>query len=272
MQVLKMTEAFVRCTNCMNLPSARLKNGSSPLLDPWCPPRGWAGTTRTGRRTVFVLALNPGAPMDGERDLWSKWGMTAGKSSSAATQKLLTHCTSNYMAPSRGRDTVFHRKSVGLARAALWLFGAQDFDDPSWIDQCWFTDIYKCSTKSERGPNIPAGALAACRQHLDAELEMFSPRVILTLGSRAMRAMQGAPTQIPTVAFRFPSGGGLAALSSPALNAQFKAIADIAERPWTPELEGEFDSYRKKLQASLFGGSSDTIVATRAEAALNQRV
>ncbi len=180
-----MTEAFVQCTNCANLPSTRLKDGTSPLLHPWCPPRGWAGTERKGVRTVFVLTLNPGAPMAGERALWSQWGLTAGKSSRADAQKLLTHCTSNYVAPTRSRDTVFHRKSVGLARAALWLFGAHDFDDPSWIDHCWFTDIYKCSTKSERGPNIPAGALAACRPHLDAELAMFRPRVILTLNHRA---------------------------------------------------------------------------------------
>jgi len=63
--------------------------------------------------------------------------------------------------------------------------------------------------------------------------------------------MQGAPTTAATVAFRFPSGG-LAALSNPSLTVQFKAIADIAGRRWTPELEGEFDSYRKKLEASLF--------------------
>jgi hypothetical protein len=201
----------------------------------------------------MVVALNPGAPMPDERALYDREGFTAGSCTPKQAAVLLERCTSNYLDPwaqDRG-DTVFHRKSIGLVKASLWLFGLRNIDDPAWIDRCWFTDAFKCSTESERGPNIPAGAMRACRQqHLMAEFEYFKPKVVVTLGGRAAAAV-GQLDDMPVVHFRFPSGG-LEPLGSDSLNDNFNIVALAAGFQFDAHSRGEFAAYREALQALLF--------------------
>jgi hypothetical protein len=200
----------------------------------------------------MVVAFNPGAPMPDERPMWSKAEFRAGACSPEQALLLLERCTANYVRPEEQdrRDSVFHRKSVGLVRAALWLFGLRDIEDASWTDRCWFTDVFKCSTRDERGPRIPSAAMSACRRHLTTELEYFQPKVVLTLGGRAAAAT-GELERVPVVRFRFPSGG-LAALTSESLTDKFDAIAAAAGVRLTEVARREFAGYREALRARLF--------------------
>jgi hypothetical protein len=200
----------------------------------------------------MVVAFNPGAPMPDERALYDREGFSAGSCTPEQATIILERCTSNYLRPEMQdkRDTVFHRKSVGLVRASLWLFGLRDIDDASWIDRCWFTDAFKCSTRDERRPKIPTKAMAACRRHLTAELAYFKPRVVLTLGGRAAAAVGGLEA-VPVVNFRFPSGG-LAALTSESLNDKFDIVAEAAGFRLNTRTRRDFMDYRERLQALLF--------------------
>lgn len=200
----------------------------------------------------MVVALNPGKPTQDERGLWEDWGLvTEGACSRAQAGQLLERCTRNYLEPEPGSDTVFHRKAVGLARAALWLFGRRDLDDESWLDEVWFTDAFKCSTIDERGPRIPARAMGACRRHLQAEIDHFEPRVVLTLGGRA-RAAVADLARLPTVVgFRFPSGG-LAAIDDGSLDEKLDEIAVAAGLRWGPVPREAFAAFRRELRSNLF--------------------
>jgi len=53
------------CTTCLDDPRTFCRDRATALLTPWCPPRGWAGSTRSGQRNIMVVTLNPGAPIDG---------------------------------------------------------------------------------------------------------------------------------------------------------------------------------------------------------------
>jgi uracil-DNA glycosylase len=49
------------------------------------------------------------------------------------------------------------------------------------IDRCWFTDAFKCSTRRESAPEITAAAFDACRPHLERELSIVKPRLVVAL-------------------------------------------------------------------------------------------
>jgi hypothetical protein len=253
MSVIELTKGFVSCSECLtNRATFRRRDRRSALLQPWAPPRGWAGTEDDGPRTIMVVTLNPGAPMPDERGSWSAWGLTEpGLCTDLQARDLLTRCTRNYLNPVAGSDTVFHRKSVGLVRAALWLFGRRDDEDGEWLRHVWFTDAFKCSTEAERGPKIPAAAMAACRTHLQEELRHFRPRVVLTLGTRARDATMELTALPPVIPFKFPSGG-LEAVSDAGLDARFDVVATVAGIEWSPRLRAEFREFRETLQGRLF--------------------
>ncbi|WP_437613537.1 uracil-DNA glycosylase family protein [Sorangium sp. So ce834] len=205
----------------------------------------------------MVVTLNPGAPMDGERDLYASWGLTVpGCVSENQAKLLMAHCTKQYVAPGRGADTVFHRKITTFARASLWVLGHRDaVSADGWIDNCWFTDIFKCSTRAESAPRIPKAAFAACRPHLEAELAAFAPRVLLAFGATAAREVASLRNQQHSPAIftlPFPVNAGLAAVTDTKHDALFHQIALLAGVGWTEQIHREFAAYRAALLARYF--------------------
>jgi len=254
---LALTARFARCTTCLTDPRTFRKDGATALLNPWCPPRGWAGTTRVGSRTLMAVTLNPGAPMTDERALYGEWGLTSpGHVTPLQAQNLLAHCTSQYVNPGEGQDTVFHRKVVTFARTTLWLFGKRDtIQSSTWIDDCWFTDLFKCSTRAESAPVIPSAALAACEAHFWEELDAFSPSVVLTFGKgadKAMARLSKSRQTPPHFAFAFPVNAGLPPVTSRAHDERFDEIAEAAQLVWSSELRAEFNSFREALHHRYF--------------------
>jgi uracil-DNA glycosylase len=57
------------------------------------------------------------------------------------------------------------------------------------------TNIVKCNPRDDRGNNrAPSAAeISACHRHLDAELRLLRPRVVVPLGALACRALLGRP-------------------------------------------------------------------------------
>src|SRR5215216_6289699 len=55
--------------------------------------------------------------------------------------------------------------------------------------EVYITNVVKCNPRDERGNNrAPAGAeIAACRSHMEAELRLLRPRVVVPLGALACR-------------------------------------------------------------------------------------
>lgn len=54
---------------------------------------------------------------------------------------------------------------------------------------CYICNVVKCRPPGNRDPQ--PGEVAACRRYLDAQLEWVAPRVIVTLGNFATRALLG---------------------------------------------------------------------------------
>ena len=59
----------------------------------------------------------------------------------------------------------------------------------------YITNVVKCNPRDERGNNrAPSAAeVAACRPHLEAELRLLRPRVVVPLGGLACRALLDRP-------------------------------------------------------------------------------
>jgi len=160
----------------------------------------------------MIVSLNPGAPQEREKELISRErlgpGCCAGSDAAhrAHAEAVLGNCTVSYRDPPPGRDYIFHRRSVALARAALRALAR---DDDDWFELTWFTDLYKCSTPDESSPKIRGGAIAACRPWLDDELLLFEPTVVLALGTVVQKELCGGADGIPAdpriVPFPHPS-------------------------------------------------------------------
>lgn len=183
-------------------------NGHSVLKPCWTPPRGWAGLAGSPH-DIALVALNPGAPLGGEVEHYRELALSETNISITCAQAaaLEAYCADQYLKPKRGSSWVFHRKSVALARALLWLMDGQDPQelDPSFLRRCWFTDVYKCSTRQESSPTITGAAFAACRPHLERELKIVKPKLIVALGIRAEKRLK--MTGVDFVCFRHPSNG-----------------------------------------------------------------
>jgi hypothetical protein len=200
---VKLTQEFMGCTTCFRgTPVA----GMLPL---W-PPRGWAGPAKVTSPSVLVVSLNPGHPLKvphhgegwDEEALLSRHGLLvsrtaaaaadrivlerAARVTTAAAEEVLALCRRSYLAPTRARDHLFHRRSVAYARALLWLLGVDD----EWANHCWFTDLVKCSTRQESGKPLPPKAISNCAVHLKRELVFVQPSVVAALGVAVERPIR----------------------------------------------------------------------------------
>lgn len=207
--IASATRDFVACTTCR---TKFFHAGKTLLTHRWLPPRGWAGSLVDGPRDIVMVALNPGALMRGELRVYRCAGLPAGAVSppSTVTQHeadvVTFNCTQAYFTSMRSRDHVFHRKSVAYARALLALALGRDPGIRGVRDRVWFTDAFKCSTRRESGPRISSAAFRACRTHLDREIEILKPRLIVALGQRVGRLLADV-YQSRLVTLRHPSNG-----------------------------------------------------------------
>jgi hypothetical protein len=150
--------------------------------------------------------------------------------------------------------TPFHRRSLKLARACLWLLGV---DPDSWRDAVWFTDLYKCSTFVESPPKIATGGFAACRPWLDAELQYFRPDVVLALGGKVADRMKRAEITGGPAVVKFdhpsPANPYWGRLTDTRHAPAFASIADLAASArgvvWTDERGRAFANFLSELEA-----------------------
>ncbi len=237
--LLALTQQIAACRRCRDDQTTFV--GGRSVLDPeWAPPRGWAGATGPDVDIVLV-ALNPGGPLMGELDHYASVGITEGIQDVSPDQAeaLATHCLDQYRAPRRGQNWLFHRKSVALARALLWLLDGRDPGVRPW-ERCWFTDVFKCSTRSESSPQIKDAAFDACWPFLKAELAAAKPKLVVALGGAARVRLQQAGVH-PLVSFRHPSNG------CPQLDATFHdASFKEAARQLRVEPPTDFRAARQK--------------------------
>lgn len=203
-QLLQFTQEVLSCRKCRT-DNRTFVDGRTVLEPCWAPPRGWAGL-EANRYDIAFVALNPGGPLDGEMDRYRDLALSEVNTSVSPTQAagVEEYCMRQYRNPRRGPSWVFHRKSVALARALLWLIDGQD-PGHSVLQRCWFTDVYKCSTRKESSPVITGAAFAACRTHLEKEITIVSPKLLVALGARAAKRL--AMTDFGFVRFRHPSNG-----------------------------------------------------------------
>ncbi len=246
--------SFVACTKCRDDPST-FRNNKTVLTPEWLPPRGWAGTLNMGPRDIVIVSLNPGAPMRGELAVYAQAGLPAGslhppKTVTSAQANVVTeHCTGVYFSNDRSRDHVFHKKSVGYARALLTLLDGRDPGTQAVRERCWFTDIFKCSTPEELAPTISNGAFVACRRHIDHEIELLSPKAIVALGGTAKRCLATQYGQ-RLVSFRHPSNG-CPRLDAEAHDKAFVQAAKLFNVSTDPR-SSAFRRMRQAIHASLF--------------------
>jgi hypothetical protein len=237
--VLQLTGEFMRCVRCRTDPSTFRSDGRSALTTCWYPPRGWAGTTESGRRPLMLVSLNPGRPITPEITAWQTQGITEAGCCKVESdghdqhaQMVLDRCTESYLKPAPGRDFEFHRRVVDFARSCLWIMGLP-VDD--WLRYCWFTDIFKCSTRSEGSPIIPAGAFNACEPHIKAEIEHFQPDLIVAFGSAAKCRLRKQPKVIgcphPSPNNNRPPSPWRH-IDDPSHDERFKEIARIVKKPF----------------------------------------
>lgn len=61
------------------------------------------------------------------------------------------------------------------------------------VEDAFITNLVRCNPRDERGRNRDprADEIDACRRHLDAEIEMVRPRIIVCLGAMAWRQLAG---------------------------------------------------------------------------------
>ncbi len=61
------------------------------------------------------------------------------------------------------------------------------------IENVFITNLVRCNPRDERGRNRDPRAeeIDNCRRHLDAEIEMVRPRIIVCLGAMAWRELAG---------------------------------------------------------------------------------
>ncbi len=61
------------------------------------------------------------------------------------------------------------------------------------IENVFITNLVRCNPRDERGRNRDplAGEIDNCRKHLDAEIAMVRPRIIVCLGAMAWRELAG---------------------------------------------------------------------------------
>lgn len=257
--MLELTKDFLTCRLCPD------DFGTGNGILPGLPPRGWAGAPEPGPRPIVVASLNPGHPIPGEIDVLRAVGLYPREEGSSVTDAAagaaLRFCTDFYDTRERSRDHIYARVVIGYIRATAWLLRRADpsvsFDPASspWQAFAWITDTFKCSTRNDSGPRIPASLMQECvRRHLSRELAACKARIVLALGNAASQAL--SVTGIPHVKIRHAANGA-PRLPSTALDASF---ADIAERLGLPSSVGasdEFREFRRRVYSRSFGRPAD---------------
>ncbi len=256
--LLTMTASFMACTRCRQTEEHR-----AVLTEDWQPPRGWAGSLSGGEaRALLFVSNNPGHPLDdgSEVAFWrddlgivdaSGHGPTRAITEEDAG-RMLAFCSRAYLEPGTSGDFTFHRKASGYARAGLWLLGL-DHSPRGWLDSCWFTDAFKCSTRVENGPPITPEMYATCRKHLEMEVQTLKPVAVVALGGKAYEQASQLRTGVPVLKFRHTSNG-CPQLHSRAHDESFKALAIAAGKDPDLAISTEFVAFRQSLQRELFPG------------------
>lgn len=251
------SRGFVACKACREDPEL-----ASVLTEEWLPPRGWAGTLKGGERDVMIVALNPGAPMAGECLVYKDAGLPVcgrvppPRISREQARVVTEHCADVYRSAgsgsARSRDHVFHKKSIGYARALLALMHGRDLGVEAVLEQCWFTDLLKCSTVRESAPQISARAFAECRRHLLSELEILRPKLIVALGGTVAGELAELPAPFAgrVVKFRHPSNG-CPSLVSASHTPAFALAAKALDQP-SRATSVWFERLRSSIQDELF--------------------
>lgn len=180
------------------------------LETPFNPPRGWACNDDRSQVKILVVSLNPGHPLPEEIERFKN------KQESVLDeddlQFLMDFATNVYKRYSSryGGSSVFHNKLRSYIQEALINCGIIDRHDTNdWFKYVWLTDIFKCSTVNESGPNISAYFMNHCIQrHLLKELNYFNPKAIIAMGTRAYKGLIKTKWASRTVYFRHPANGG----------------------------------------------------------------
>jgi hypothetical protein len=260
---VKLTQEFMGCTTCFR------GNPVAGMLPLW-PPRGWAGPAEVASPSVLVVSLNPGHPLKvprhgeewDEEALLSRYGLLVSQTaaaaernvlersarvSTAAAEDVLALCRRSYLAPTRARDHLFHRRSIAYARALLWLLGVDD----EWANHCWFTDLVKCSTRQESGKPLPPKAIANCAVHLKRELVFVQPSIVAALGVAVekplQRALEEGACNAPVVRLLHPSRWRK--LTTERQGKSFQKLQGLVRDPKSPA----FVEFLKALQRELTG-------------------
>jgi len=183
------------------------------LKTPFVPPRGWAGGLDPEKVHFIVVTLNPGHPMQEEILKFKRFspGQKLGQKEANYLYKFATDTFKNPDIRSDGRNTVFHRKMKEYIVEALVYCNLVSRREAycKWLDYVWLTDLFKCSTIIEAGPNIPKILRDHCRQHLIKEINYFNPKAIIAMHSKARDDLKRIPQiRKKVVYFRHPSNGG----------------------------------------------------------------
>jgi hypothetical protein len=204
--LVPLTAETVACRTCYTDPSTFI--GGKSVLGDWAPPRGWAGLPGTTTDLV-VVSLNPGTALPGELFEYASHGLIPETHSTGVNSEQIiavwAYGLRQFRSPRRGQNWVFHRKAVALAHSLLCLLDGHYVEKDSLWSRVWFTDVFKCSTGRESGPSISLPAERACRRHLERELSLLRPRLVVALGRRCSQALSRAG--LPHVSFRHPSRG-----------------------------------------------------------------
>jgi len=204
------------------------------LKEPFVPPRGWAGGTDKNKVKLVVVTLNPGHPMESEIKQFSKVSMSE-KLGQYEIDYLYNFATDTFTNPQirgNGRDTVFHSKMKNYMVEALVYCGLVDRKEAfnNWLDYVWLTDLFKCSTKSETGPNIPLNNRIRCQKYLLQEINYFNPKAIIAMHGKARDDLSKISIiKNKLVYFRHPSNGG-PTVNSPTFKQQLDKLKSIIDR------------------------------------------
>jgi uracil-DNA glycosylase family 4 len=121
---------------------------------------------------------------------------------------------------------------------------------------CFVANVLKCRPPDNRDPQ-PA-EIAACRGHLERQIELIEPRVVCTLGNFATKLLSGSPQGITRVrgvpqarelagrsVFLYPIDHPAAALRTPSLldqlRADFQALPKLLAET-RPSLGGDMEA------------------------------
>src|SRR5512133_2656496 len=101
-QLLQVTQEILSCRKCRTCADTFV-NGHSVLKPGWTPPRGWVGLGGSPH-DIALVALNPGAPLDGEMEHYRELALSEANTSITRAQAagVEAYCADQYLKPKRG--------------------------------------------------------------------------------------------------------------------------------------------------------------------------